>query len=345
MKYRESLVAPTGSLLDAAAPTQIPGWDQLARGQSFYLSADWLAFADTDQVASSQYLGSFDGERLTAALSSHWAPTEIDPGYVAAEALELPANPGRVLTLGGRRGFASGVLVAPGLRRPAAADQLARLIRRATELAGFPADQWWWPYLTSPDVDVVLAAAGRLGIRPGVHLLGADCVIDLAGHTIDDHVAALSTRQRRTNFRREVRRFADSGLVIRLVSLAEHSDRLGPLLAAVQGKYGHRAAPEEFSARLRRQAELLGSRAVVFACFDGADIVGFALAYQWGGELALRVVGFDYERLPGADEYAQLAVHAPMRFCYQRGFRRLHLGTESYQAKCRRGARRGRCGR
>ena len=185
----------------------------------------------------------------------------------------------------------------------------------------------------------MLAAAGRLGIRPGVHLLGADCVIDLAGHTIDDHVAALSTRQRRTNFRREVRRFADSGLVIRLVSLAEHSDRLGPLLAAVQGKYGHRAAPEEFSARLRRQAELLGSRAVVFACFDGADIVGFALAYQWGGELALRVVGFDYERLPGADEYAQLAVHAPLRYCYQRGFRRLHLGTESYQAKCRRGAR------
>jgi hypothetical protein len=216
------LVAPNGSLLDAAAPTQIPGWDQLARGQSFYLSADWLAFADTDQVASSQYLGSFDGERLTAALSSHWAPAEIDPGYVAAEALELPANPCRVLTLGGRRGFASGVLVAPGLRRQAAADQLARLIRRA---------------------------------------------------------------------------------------------------------------------RLRRQAELLGSRAVVFACFDGDDIVGFALAYQWGGELALRVVGFDYERLPGADEYAQLAVHAPMRFCYQRGFRRLHLGTESYQAKCRRGAR------
>ena len=70
MKHTDSLVAPTGSLLDAAAPTQIPGWDQLARGQSFYLSADWLAFADTDQV-----------------------------GYVAAEALELPANPGRALTL------------------------------------------------------------------------------------------------------------------------------------------------------------------------------------------------------------------------------------------------------
>jgi uncharacterized protein len=244
-----------------------------------------------------------------------------------------------VLTLGGRRGFASGVLAAPDLHRPAAADQLARLIRRAAELACLPADQWWWPYLTSRDVEVVLAAGGRLGIRPGVHLLGADCVIDLAGATIDDRVAALPTRQRRTNFRREDRRFADSGLVIRLVSLAEHCDQLGPLLAAVQGKYGHRAAPDEFSARLRLQADLLGSRAVVFACLDGARIVGFALAYQWGDELALRVVGFDYERLPGADEYAQLTVHAPVRFCYQRGLRRLRLGTESYQAKCRRGGR------
>lgn len=93
------------------------------------------------------------------------------------------------------------------------------------------------------------------------------------------------------------------------------------------------------SARLRRQGEHLESRAVVFACFDGNTVVGFALAYRWGGELALRVVGFDYGRLAGADEYAQLAVHAPLRYCYEHGLRRLHLGTESYEAKCRRGAR------
>jgi len=93
------------------------------------------------------------------------------------------------------------------------------------------------------------------------------------------------------------------------------------------------------SARLRRQGEHLAARAVVFACFDDDIIIGFALAYQWGGELALRVVGFDYERLSGADEYAQLAIHAPLRYCYQHGLRRLHLGTGSYEAKCRRGAR------
>jgi hypothetical protein len=92
-------------------------------------------------------------------------------------------------------------------------------------------------------------------------------------------------------------------------------------------------------ARLRRQAEHLASRAVVFGCFDGDVVIGFALAYQWGDELALRMVGFDYERLRGAGEYAQLAVHAPLRYCYEQGLRRLHLGTGSYPAKCRRGAR------
>jgi hypothetical protein len=163
---------------------------------------------------------------------------------------------------------------------------------------------WWWPYLISPDVDVVMAAGSRLGSTadPGVHLVGADCVIDVVGTTVDDHVAALPTQQRRTNFRREERRFIDSGLEIRRVGLPEYWPRMGPLLAAVQQKYGHQQSADEFRARLRRQGEHLASRAVVFACFDDDIIVGFALAYQWGDELALRAVGFDYERLLGADE-------------------------------------------
>lgn len=332
-------------LFDAATPHEVPGWDQLAWGRSFYVAADWLRFADTDRVARSQYLGLAVGGRLVAALSCHRAPDEVDAGYVAARTLELPsgapATSNGVLTFGGRRGFLSGVLVAPGIERSAAASHLAELIRHATGTARAQGAAWWWPYLTSPDADVVMAAGRRLGgvAAPGVHLVGADCVIDVAGTTVDDHVAALPTRQRRTNFRREERRFLDSGLEIRQVSLPGYWSQLGPLLAAVQHKYGHRQPADDFSARLRRQAEHLAARAVVFACFDHDAIIGFALAYRWGGELALRVVGFDYERLPGADEYAQLAVHAPLRYCYQHGLRRLHLGTESYEAKCRRGAR------
>jgi hypothetical protein len=332
-------------LFDAATPHEVPGWDQLASLRSFYVAADWLRYADTDQVARSRYLGLSIGGRLVAAVSSHWAPDEVDGGYVAARTLQLlpgaPSTGDGVLTLGGRRGFLSGVLVTPGIDRSAAAEYLAKLIGYARGTVSAQGAAWWWPYLLSSDVGVVMAAGSRLGgvAGPGVHLVGADCVIDVVGTTIDDHVAALPTRQRRTNFRREEKRFTDSGLEIRRVSLLEYWPRLGPLLAAVQQKYGHRQPADEFGARLRRQGEHLAARAVVFACFDDEMIIGFALAYRWGGALALRVVGFDYERLRGADEYAQLAVHAPLRYCYQQGLRRLHLGAGSYEAKCRRGAR------
>src|SRR5262249_47330848 len=110
-------------LFSAATPHEVPGWDKLASGRSFYVAADWLRFADTDRVACSHYLGQAIGERLVAALSSHWAPGEIEAGYVAARTLKLlsgaPSTGDGVLTLGGRRGFLSGVLVAPGIDRSA----------------------------------------------------------------------------------------------------------------------------------------------------------------------------------------------------------------------------------
>ncbi len=332
-------------VLGADTPHGIPGWDRLASGRSFYVTADWLRYADTDSVAHRRYLGLSIGGRLVAALSSHWAPARVDADYDAAQTLALPSGSPSiddgVLTLGGRRGFLSGVLVAPDIDRSAAAEYLAQLIRHARGTASEQGAAWWWPYLRSSDVDVVVAAGRRLAgpAVPGVHFLGADCVIDIVGATVDDHVAALPTRQRRTNFRREDKRFTDSGLEIRQVRLSQHSPHLGRLLAAVQHKYGYRQSADELGARLRRQGEHLASRAVVFACFDGDVIVGFALAYRWTGELTVRAVGFDYERLSGAGEYAQLAVHAPLRYCYQHGLNRLHLGTESYEAKCRRGAR------
>jgi hypothetical protein len=339
-------------MFEAADPQGVPGWDELALSRSFYVAADWLRCADSDWAGRSRYLGLPAGERLLAALSSHWTPVEVGDGYDARLVLEveagvLAADEG-VLTFGGRRGLLSGVLLEPGTSRDAAAGHLAELIRHATAAVPAQGVAWWWPYLVASDVDVVVAAARRLGgatgqsggaAGPGVHLIGADCVIDLAGASVDDHVAALPLRQRRTNFRREDERFTGSGLEIRQVGLREYWPRLGQLLAAVQQKYGHRQQAGELGDRLRRQGEHLASRAVVFGCFSGDILVGFSLAYQWAGELALRAVGFDYEQLPGAEEYAQLAVHAPLRYCYASGLRRLHLGTESYEAKCRRGAR------
>lgn len=315
----------------------MPGWDELASGSSFYLTSDWLRFVDTDGVAHGRYLGrSVDG-RPVAALSAHRTRAEIDggydDGYDAARTLDLPTGsvPAEgVLTLGGRRGFRSGVL-ASGADPPA---DLAELVGAA---AGPSA--WWWPYLPTSDAATVAAAAHRLTGRAGIHLVGAECVIDVVGTCVDDHVAALPTGRRRNGFRREERRFLGSGLTIRQVELAGHWARLGSLLAAVQQRYGHPQTAGQMSAVLRRQAEHLAAHSVVFACQDGDEIIGFALAFRWGNELTVRAVGFDYARLPDVGVYARLVVHAPLEHCYRHGLRRLHLGTGSLPAKCRRGAR------
>src|SRR5947207_7775111 len=99
-------------LFDVATPQEVPGWDGLASGRSFYVASEWLRFADTDRVARSRYLGLSVGGRLAAALSYHRATDEVDAAYVAERTLELPSGTpsidGGVLTLGGRRGFLSG---------------------------------------------------------------------------------------------------------------------------------------------------------------------------------------------------------------------------------------------
>src|ERR1043165_5075624 len=97
-------------VFDTDSPGEVPGWDELASARSFYVSAAWLRFADTDGAARSRYLGVSQGGQLVAALSAHRAASEIDDGYVAARTLGLPPGAGEVVTLGGRRGFLSGVL-------------------------------------------------------------------------------------------------------------------------------------------------------------------------------------------------------------------------------------------
>ena len=256
-----TIAAARWRLQDAATPQEVPGWDELAAGRSFYTSADWLRFADADRVARSRYLGMSAGGRLVAALSSHWAREEVDDGYVAARTLEMPAGVpigDGVLTLGGRRGFLSGVLVAPDLDRSTAADYLATLIDRAVAAGPAPGAAWWWPYLLCSDVDVVVAAWARLGgtASAGVHLVGADYVMDVVGTTIDDYVAALPTRLRRANFRREDRRFTDSGLCRSVGSSCPttgHSwDPCWPLSSRSTGT-GHRPT------RLRRRCAAMPS--------------------------------------------------------------------------------------
>jgi hypothetical protein len=328
----------------------LPQWERLAAGHSFYVSPDWLEYADRVGRPGRYHLAS-GGDGVTAALSAHCVPgesPEYDPrsalgpavgpagSGTAADSADSAENQGPVLTLGGRRGFRSGLL----LEGPdTSASLLAGLLGAALDAEPAAEGRWWWPYLTLDEALTAGTALRTAGVEVELHHLGADCVIDLVGAGPEDHLAALPLRQRRTNARRELRRFADSGLRLEAVPLEEHAEALAPLLAQVQNKYGHGQTVAELATLLRAQAEALGRYAVTLVCRDDERTLGFSLCYRWGDELAVRVVGFDYAALRDADEYAQLVVHGPLAYCYRTALRRLHLGIDSWEAKCRRGAR------
>ncbi|MEU2061990.1 GNAT family N-acetyltransferase [Streptomyces sp. NPDC013455] len=330
-----------GPVRHARAVDGIPGWDALATASPFYLSAPWLRFVDTSPTGEPHYFALQDGTGTVAGLPVHWNPREPHSRYQPATVLR-DQGAGPALTVGGRRGYCSAVLLPPGRSPAVAAEHTAALLAGALDELPQARGRWWWPYLGPEAVDTVVAAARLLGplTAEEVHLVGADCVVDLVGESPEDLRRSLPAKQRRTNWQREVRRFAESGLTVRRTRLSEVCEEGAPLLAQVQWKYGHDETVEDQRSSLSRQAEHLDHLSVVFEARDARGrLAGFSLCYEWGGELSLRLVGFDYATAPDSATYAQVMLHAPLRYCYERGLRRLHLGTESYEAKCRRGAR------
>lgn len=315
----------------AQDPLELPDWNRLAAERPFYCRGDWLRFADWDGGARSQYL-SVPGR---AALSAHWENAESADGYRASEHLAT-AGDATVLTFGGRRGRLSAPLIADTDCAP----DLASLVSAALAREPRAENNWWWPYLPAPQAaEVVRATRDRWS--PRVHPLEPDCTIDVPPDGLEEHIAALPTRQRRTNVRGGIRRYAARELRTVRGRLSDWTEVLGPLLANVQQKYGHQHSAELMTTMLELQAWHLDEHSVVFVTVEGtaARPVGFSLAYRHGSELSVAALGFDYHRLRGADEYGHLAVYEPMRYCHSAGLSRINLGGGSYAAKCRRGAR------
>ncbi|MEU8327857.1 hypothetical protein [Micromonospora sp. NPDC048839] len=295
--------------------------------RSFYSSPNWLRFVDSDGVGRPAYLTE-DG----AGLVAHHAPDEGHPDYRFETLLDSEDDRARLL-LGGRRGFCSPVI---GIRRSPSA--LAELMGAALEAFPEVRGAWWWPYLPSEDVPHVVAAARSLtGETPGVHLVDADCIVQQV--PADGPFESKLTKSQVRHWRREWRRFVRSGLELRQVSIDEIVACGAPLLQQVELKYGNQHEEENLRATLGRQARILREEAVAHAVFDGSRMIGYSLGYRSGQELALRSIGLDYGALRNAAEYAVLLVHGPVRFAQENGIESLHLGTRSYEAKCRRGAR------
>lgn len=193
-------------------------------------------------------------------------------------------------------------------------------------------------YLDTNDAEAVAFALAELG-RPVLPVLtDAEAFIQVSGASLAEHLASVSSRLRQ-RFRREMAMFEHSGLRVECRPLASCLDILARLHHELQQRYGQEWDLDRTERSMRRLADAAPAEALLLLAVDETGhAVGFSLSYPWAGTLYVRVTGYEYERLRSACEYFMLTCYEPLRYSAQAGYKRLHLGLESLEAKMIRGA-------
>jgi hypothetical protein len=168
-----------------------------------------------------------------------------------------------------------------------------------------------------------------LPARPGT-------VVNLVGTCLSDHLDRIQTRRRECQ--REIRRFADADYKTSVEPLSAVYGEVVDLMLALEASHGNHPSRANVQTSVRRQAQEMGTDAVVFGARAAGRLVGMALCCRWRDQLHVRSVGFDYSALRGAFEYFNLAYYLPIDFAYRHGLRQVYFGTGTYEAKLRRGA-------
>lgn len=342
-------LAPT---IDAFHPAD---WSRIARGRSLYTSHPYLTYSERHHPDRAWYLTCTRAGHLAAALPAYEITRPDDdldaydyhdqfarlPGLVQAD--RTPWYPG--LLGGTRSGYVTDLLTDPALAPAQRCQAVRQLLTGLHDLADSRgARSTALLYLTS-DAAAVLAdprTGGPGGDRPGPLLLspfGVDTWLPLPYASFEEYVQHLSSGRRHA-VRREIARFRAHGLRVEVVRLGEHHERLGPLLANVQRKYGHRSTDADMTRLLGHYAHVLDVHSRVFlGRGPTGDLLGYALFFAWDNVLYARNVGFAYDKLPAdISTYVNLLFYAPIAYAIEHRCTAVHLGMGS-PAKAARGAR------
>jgi uncharacterized protein len=311
-------------------------WDALAAG-NFYLSHRWLRVVEADSQPRPGYLAAWSpGGRLAGAVPVY--RLDHAPGNRLSDPASVLGDPPGAdgwypaLLAGTRIGYASSILV-DSSRSP---DERAGIVRALLETLAGDADNAGFG--SSSLLYLNQAGAAQLAGVPGWPLVfsSAAAVLPVTWSSFEEYLGSL-TRHQRANVRSDLKRFARSGLTARRVTLGEVGPEAAPLAVNVQHKYGHHSSPVRQVRFFGDCAAALGDDALVFGCFDGSALIGFALAFRWQDTLYIRSAGFDYDLLPRLGEHFMVMYYEPIRYAIEQGLALVHFGTESFPAKVQRG--------
>jgi hypothetical protein len=313
---------PLGGLADA-------DWDEMAGGR-FYSSAFWLRLValEPGPPPGGLHVAVPGGGRAAVPVAAVEDACALDNPHLRWTSLlaerGLPSPPARGLLVGQRRGYLAHLLHTPGTDPVAAASAVVEAVRSAAQTAVAL-------YLTTEDA-LTLRAAG-LDTVPVA--LAADAWTEIPPGGWDEWLERASRRSRYRR-RREVKLFEDAGYRVEHHPLPEVYEHVGRLTARTQARYGIDADPEQYVEAFRKHAELAGDRAeVLLAAVGDEEPVGCCLYMRDGDTVYVRAVGFDYDRLRDAAEYANLDVYQLARLP---GVRWLHAGIGSTEGKAVHGA-------
>ncbi|MBA2593790.1 MAG: GNAT family N-acetyltransferase [Gammaproteobacteria bacterium] len=321
-------------------------WTRLENGRSLYQSHPWLSWAENNCAADAFYVmarnptgtlvGAVPAYLLSAAdtsWNSWYDPLTVFAGD-DAETQDRRSVWFPLLSVGSLSGYHSDVLVDPSLDD---ADQRAvtrALVLRCRALAD-ARDARSMAMMYAPEGTAVAVSRGGLGATQPI-LTSANTRISASWNDLDAFLNSF-TRRRRYNMQREIDLFRSGGSHIVETRLSDCLQDVGPLLGNVHRKHGAADSDLDTTQYLKSQAAHLNDISRVFLELAHGQSVGFSLCYEWGRELHVRVVGFDYER-SARFAYFNLAYYLPLDHAIRRGFSHIHLGPGTYEAKASRGA-------
>jgi hypothetical protein len=166
-----------------------------------------------------------------------------------------------------------------------------------------------------------------------------EAYFDVSFDSFDAYAATLS-RSRRSQMRRERRRFLGSGVTLRALPATE-AVGLAPLLTQVERRYNADASVRRERLYLWSTAVAMGDAGTALVAYDGDEPVAFTILWRVGEYWRVRCWGCDYGHaaVRAAALYPNLMFYEPMLRASAAGVRRLVVGTGSLESKLIRGAR------
>lgn len=320
-------------------------WSRIAAGTGIHFSYPWLSLIEESGETETSYLVVESRDhRLAGGLPIHLLkrPTPGLSAYDPYGAAVAPAGcrSGQEAWLpsllgGSRSGFLNRLAIDPTLNADERRAVAGALVERFLELPA-DVDAKSAAFMYAP-AELVGELEGRLPESSAVLLSQVNLSIPVAWVSLDDYVASLSAKRRAT-VRRDLARFAASGIEVRELGLEDTYSFAPALLASVEARYGSSAGVEFWNPRLRQFAAYFGSRARAFVGFRDGRALCLSLAIVWDDTLYVWAWGADDERVGDHAEYFNLSYYRAIGYAIRERLATISLGIGAARAKLLRGA-------